>query len=300
MRNDFAEALNIQAYQDHQTNTAADIAQQQANLDAAASQFAAAQQDSSSQQDSAPDPSPENTNPNMQPFIDSLMAKGYSLEEAVLEWQDLVNSSDPDRIKIVTLLLGGRSLDDAKSFADELMSQASMAQTVANALLIAWGWQAVQGALEYVLARAAATDSATSLWRGVANYLGRAAEGETGAAASEGAGAAANELGAAREKFVADQIRGQVPEAPLKVNTQYGPAQIDVVGPNGELIEVGGPGKALNPGRFGEQMQKLEAAAEATGTQAQFYYDQGTPESILQIARKWLGSENVIPFNSGQ
>jgi hypothetical protein len=146
---------------------------------------------------------------------------------------------------------------------------------------------------------------AYSLWQDVASYFGSGEGPATdadltlvneGTATDAEAGAAANELGAARENYVADMIGGQVPEQPLKIETPYGKAQIDVVGPNGELVEVGGPGKGINPSNFGRQMQRLQSAAESTGTKGQFYYDQGTPESILNIARKWLGSENVIPF----
>ncbi|MGO9118085.1 MAG: hypothetical protein ACLQPD_10785 [Desulfomonilaceae bacterium] len=156
----------------------------------------------------------------------------------------------------------------------------------------------MRGELEYALARAAAAEAAgesrlASLLNKVASFL----KGGGEAAGGEGAGAAANELGAAREQYVADLVGGKVPDSPLEIKTPYGTSQIDVIGPNGQFIEVGGPGKALDLDRFTRQMQRLQAAAEADGTTAQFYYDKGTPESVLDTARKWLGNSNVIPFS---
>jgi hypothetical protein len=116
---------------------------------------------------------------------------------------------------------------------------------------------------------------------------------------SGGSGQAGNELGAAREKYVADQIGGRnvggTPEA--KIKTSSGSTDIDVIGPNGELIQVGGPGKAIDPSTFGKNMKVLKEYADQAGQTAQFYYQTGTPESVLNIARKWLGANNVKPFN---
>lgn len=218
------------------------------------------------------------------------------MEEALLEWQDLMNSGDPEKIAIVTSMVQqGLSLDDAKNFADLVSYQHDLSPVIAFLLGIVG---TVQGALEYALARAADAAAAgedASLWQRIVNYLSGsgAAEEEAGTGASEGAGTATNELGAAREKYVADQVGAT--ETNRIVDTPYGKYDVDVVSPDGKYIEVGGPSK--DPNTFGTQMKKLTWYAESQGGTAQFYYQQGTPEAILNIARRWLGSENVIPYN---
>jgi hypothetical protein len=251
------------------------------------------------------DPQPEH--PLQQRFVDSLMAKGYSQEEALREWVNLLACGNQERIAIVTSSLRDLSLAEAYRFADFKDRLRSDSEWMALAMGIGSALQAVRGAVQYALARVAAAEAAgetgaANMWKRVVDYLrgsGSAGRGEAGTAAGEEAGAAANRLGSAREKYVADQIGGRniggTPEAQIKTGT--GSTDIDVIGPNGELIQVGGPGKAIDLSSFGKNMKVLQEYANQTGKTAQFYYQEGTPESVLKIARKWLGGNNVKPFN---
>jgi hypothetical protein len=36
--------------------------------------------------------------------------------------------------------------------------------------------------------------------------------------------------------------------------------------------------------------------ADQTGVKAEAYFVDGTPNSVLDLARKWLGAENVFSF----
>jgi filamentous hemagglutinin len=71
---------------------------------------------------------------------------------------------------------------------------------------------------------------------------------------------------------------------------------VDVVGPGGELIAAGGPGKATNLGGLGENLARLKTVANARGVRALAYFEEGTPGGVLGLARKLLGSENVHLF----
>ena len=68
-------------------------------------------------QDSKTSDTPEPDKPEhpcKQPFLDRLMAQGYSEEDALKEWQDLASCGDPERIAIVTAMLRDMSLADAE------------------------------------------------------------------------------------------------------------------------------------------------------------------------------------------
>jgi hypothetical protein len=115
------------------------------------------------------------------------------------------------------------------------------------------------------------------------------------------AGKSAAEVGAAREYRVAQITGGQraadLPGGNYKVvEPGVGPAEVDVIGPNGELIYVGGPAKAINPGEMGQKLRVIRYAADQAGVRAQAYFVDGTPDSVLILASKWLGAENVFTF----
>jgi hypothetical protein len=71
---------------------------------------------------------------------------------------------------------------------------------------------------------------------------------------------------------------------------------VDVLGGKGQYIEVGGPAKGVNLGKFGRQLQILQAAAEQNGTTAEAYLQEGTSQQAIDLAKKRLGSGNVHKF----
>ena len=77
---------------------------------------------------------------------------------------------------------------------------------------------------------------------------------------------------------------------------------IDVFGENGELIQVGGPGKNANDvvfARTKNALENLKDEAQLRGTTAQVYYEQGGSErfkDLISESRKILGKDNVFIF----
>jgi filamentous hemagglutinin len=120
------------------------------------------------------------------------------------------------------------------------------------------------------------------------------------AAAKGGGGAARQAIGLRREEAVAESIGGTVAKAgkrDLKLTTAKGEGvTLDVLGPEGELIVVGGPAKAKGLGALGDRLRVLREAADETGVKAQAFFEDGTPDSVLNLARKFLGAENVRTF----
>ena len=123
------------------------------------------------------------------------------------------------------------------------------------------------------------------------------------AGATEGAGgnvapnsgAAAAAKGLARESQVAQEVGGTVSRQKL-IAKGVGSTDLDVLGPAGEYIGVGGPAKAADLSRFGRQLQVLKEVAKQNGTVAQMYLEEGTPETAINLAKKWLGEANVFTF----
>lgn len=117
-----------------------------------------------------------------------------------------------------------------------------------------------------------------------------------------------------RELNVSNQLKGKVAKVmskggtalvDVKLKTSKGAISVDVVGPNGELVIVGGPAKAKNLGAEGGRLKNLKEAAAITpnpttgemGVKALAYYEKGTPKEVISLAEKWLGRENVITFD---
>lgn len=75
---------------------------------------------------------------------------------------------------------------------------------------------------------------------------------------------------------------------------------IDVFGKNGELIQVGGPGKNANDAVFERTKRALAALKEEAmirGTRAQVYYEAGNSErfkDLIRESQRILGKENVF------
>ena len=116
-----------------------------------------------------------------------------------------------------------------------------------------------------------------------------------------GHGKAANSVGLAREERVAKIVGGKVAKGPdgqdinIKVDG-VGSTGLDVIGPNGEYIFVGGPAKAKDPAKFGHALNVSKAAADRDGVRAMYYLEDGTPTSAIDQAGRKLGVDNVFTF----
>ncbi|WP_098462356.1 polymorphic toxin-type HINT domain-containing protein [Isoptericola jiangsuensis] len=116
-----------------------------------------------------------------------------------------------------------------------------------------------------------------------------------------GHGAAANARGLAREERVAKIVGGKVAKGPdgqdIKITVDgVGSTGLDVIGPNGEYIFVGGPAKAKDPAKFGHALKVSKAAADRDGVRALYCLEDGTPTSAIDQAGRKLGVENVFTF----
>ncbi len=59
---------------------------------------------------------------------------------------------------------------------------------------------------------------------------------------------------------------------------------------------LGGPAKASNLPKFGQQLQRVAAAADEAGATPIFMYDQGTPQSAIDLAERWFGPGGAVPI----
>jgi hypothetical protein len=83
------------------------------------------------------------------------------------------------------------------------------------------------------------------------------------------------------------------------VMPNVGSSGIDVIGPNGEYIFVGGAAKAKDPAKFGRALQISKYAADQAGVDAIYYLDEGTPQSAIDQAKRMFGDDNVRTFKIG-
>ena len=79
-------------------------------------------------------------------------------------------------------------------------------------------------------------------------------------------------------------------------NGQQGRAAVDVIGPNNELIVVGGPAKGADLGKLASRLTDLKRAADATKVQGLAYFTDDTPANVLDVALRKLGPDNVKVF----
>jgi RHS repeat-associated protein len=130
--------------------------------------------------------------------------------------------------------------------------------------------------------------------------------GGSGAAGAPGGGQnpgeAARALGAAREQYVADLIGGtrtadENGVGKIVIRPGVGPTDVDVIGPDGEYVGVGGPRKAGNISAFGSKLGILKWAANQAGVRAEYYLEEQTPQSAVNQAWKVLGKSNVFFFS---
>ncbi|WP_433250344.1 ADP-ribosyltransferase [Actinomadura nitritigenes] len=108
-------------------------------------------------------------------------------------------------------------------------------------------------------------------------------------------------IGHAREQRVADMMGGTVAKDSRGQDIQLmvpglGSTGLDVRGPNGEYVFVGGPSRAGNRGKFGQELRIQKAAADRDGVRAIYFFEEGTPESALAQARESFGAGNVFTF----
>lgn len=82
----------------------------------------------------------------------------------------------------------------------------------------------------------------------------------------------------------------------MKIKTKYGSSDVDVIGKDGSYIVVGGPSKADDLGYLGSRMKILKEAADEAGVGAKAYFEEGTPQAAIDLAKKWLGPDNVHTF----
>ncbi|WP_218080295.1 hypothetical protein [Anthocerotibacter panamensis] len=108
-------------------------------------------------------------------------------------------------------------------------------------------------------------------------------------------GKAANEVGRLRVEKVVELTGGTASGEKVSVKT-LGSTDLDVIGPSGELISVGGPAKAGNLGNFVRELRIYQAIASQRGVYVKAYLAEGTPQSAIDKAIRELGEKNVFIF----
>ncbi|MFJ4689674.1 hypothetical protein [Streptomyces sp. NPDC088789] len=78
--------------------------------------------------------------------------------------------------------------------------------------------------------------------------------------------------------------------------TNVGSTGLDVFGPNGEFVFVGGPNKARNPADFGKKLRISKYVADQEGVPAWYFLTDDTPGRAIDQARKVFGDDNVHTF----
>jgi filamentous hemagglutinin len=117
--------------------------------------------------------------------------------------------------------------------------------------------------------------------------------------ATNPSGDAARLVGQSREASVANIVNGSTSGEQVAV-LGLGSTDIDVVAANGDLIAVGGPAKANNLGKLGQELRIYQAIADQRGVSAQAYFAEGTPQSAINLATKILGAGNVKIFTGSK
>ncbi|MBF6127781.1 hypothetical protein [Nocardia brasiliensis] len=131
---------------------------------------------------------------------------------------------------------------------------------------------------------------------------GRNQPSEGGKLGGGGKPSSSDQVGAAREQRVAELTNGTIPSGDpgkpgLKVTQpNVGATDVDVIGAGGQYIAVGGPAKANNLPRLGQKLSILKWGAEQEGRTAQAYFESGTPQDAIDLAKRVLGDDNVKIF----
>lgn len=88
-----------------------------------------------------------------------------------------------------------------------------------------------------------------------------------------------------REAYAARLVGGRVARERV-VAQGLGSTDIDVIGPAGELITVGGPAKARSLSKWGMHLQRLKAVGKERGVRVMAYLEEGTPDEAIRLAKK--------------
>jgi hypothetical protein len=109
-------------------------------------------------------------------------------------------------------------------------------------------------------------------------------------------------IGAEREQRVAELTGGTVigpgPNPGLLIkHPAHGTTDVDVIGPDGTFIAVGGPAKAHNPSKFTKNLLTLQWAAQQQGVAAEVALTRDTPPAVVEEAQRILGPDNVFLFD---
>jgi filamentous hemagglutinin len=117
--------------------------------------------------------------------------------------------------------------------------------------------------------------------------------------AANTSGHAARFVGQDRESTVASIVNGSTSGEQVAV-PGLGSTDIDVVARNGDLVAVGGPAKANNLGKLGQELRIYQTIADQRGVSAQAYFAEDTPRSVISLAIKILGAGNVKIFSESK
>lgn len=133
---------------------------------------------------------------------------------------------------------------------------------------------------------------------------GQTPDGTASADAASSGENSANSIGLSREQHVAQMTGGQLARGPdgqdIKITMpNVGSSGIDVIGPNGEYIFVGGAAKASNRSKFIQKLHISKYAADQAGVPAIYYLDEKTPGSVVDAAKRIFGDDNVKIFKMG-
>ena len=111
-------------------------------------------------------------------------------------------------------------------------------------------------------------------------------------------GAVKQVRGAAREARVAEIKGGKVSHEIIK--GLRGATDVDVAGPKGELVLVGGPAKANDIERLARELEIYRQVAAQRGVAAEAYFVKGTPIAVINKAIEILGKANVHIFTGAR
>jgi hypothetical protein len=119
---------------------------------------------------------------------------------------------------------------------------------------------------------------------------------------------AKDDIGAVREETVAELVGGTVlgePGGPGLIvrgydGTRWNETDVDVIGPDGRFIAVGGMNKEKEQreGTLAVKLTVLQDAAVKQGTHAEAWFTRDTPPVVIEEARGILGPGNVYLFDA--
>lgn len=104
-----------------------------------------------------------------------------------------------------------------------------------------------------------------------------------------------NRIGRLREEKVADIVGGKATGG-VKVKTDKGSTGIDVTGPLGEIIGVGGVGKNMLPEKLNKEINFLLEIGRKREVPVKYFLEEGTNPLIIKQITNLLGENNVFIF----